>query len=220
MPLDRDDGSPPTSTTAPPPAPPSEFEQKLTKFLMREVPDSCVVKGVVRRRAFARALVRACHTASQVSSVMGGGMGFLFGGFMNSMEMRPYDHGRPMLALAKEFGKEYVKAGLSMAKNFAIIGGIYQCSECGLEKLRAKTDLYNRCTGTSLARRRACSSLPRKRFIYSIRCGWRDMFPARWRAVSREGFWRARLGDQVCERAARPRMCRVTAASSTLRCAQ
>ncbi len=64
---------------------------------------------------------------------------------MNSMEMRPYDHGRPMLALAKDFGKEYVKAGFSMAKNFAIIGGIYQCSECGLEKLRAKTDLYNRC---------------------------------------------------------------------------
>jgi hypothetical protein len=77
---------------------------------------------------------------------MGGGMGFLFGGFMNSMEMRPYDHGtlpslyycniitrydhgRPMLALAKDFGKEYVKAGFSMAKNFAIIGGIYQCSE-------------------------------------------------------------------------------------------
>jgi hypothetical protein len=75
---------------------------------------------------------------------MGGGMGFLFGGFMNSMEMRPYDHGRPMLALAKEFGKEYVKAGFSMAKNFAIIGGIYQASECGLEKIRAKTDIYNR----------------------------------------------------------------------------
>jgi hypothetical protein len=83
---------------------------------------------------------------------MGGGMGFLFGGFMNSMEMRPYEHGRPMLALAKEFGKEYVKAGFSMAKNFAIIGGLYQFTECGLEKLRAKTDLYNRC-----ARTHACS---------------------------------------------------------------
>ena len=83
---------------------------------------------------------------------MGGGMGFLFGGFMNSMEMRPYDHGRPMLALAKEFGKEYVKAGFSMAKNFAIIGGIYQASECGLEKIRAKTDLYNR-----RARARCCT---------------------------------------------------------------
>ena len=75
-------------------------------------------------------------------------MGFLFGGFMNSMEMRPSEHGRPMLALAKEFGKEYVKAGFSMAKNFAIIGGLYQFTECGLEKLRAKTDLYNRCAKT------------------------------------------------------------------------
>ncbi len=88
------------------------------------------------------------HVIVQVSSVMGGGMGFLFGGFMNSMEMRPYEHGRPMLALAKEFGKEYVKAGFSMAKNFAIIGGLYQFTECGLEKLRAKTDLYNRCAKT------------------------------------------------------------------------
>jgi hypothetical protein len=48
MPLDRDDGSDATAAAAPlPPAQPSEFEQKVTKFLMREVPDSCLVKGVV-----------------------------------------------------------------------------------------------------------------------------------------------------------------------------
>jgi len=143
MTLDRDDGAP---AAAPPPQLPSEFEQKVTKFLMREVPDSCLIKGVVRNGDVLRfaAAFYPPSLAPQVSSVMGGGMGFLFGGFMNSMEMRPYDHGRPMLALAKEFGKEYVKAGFSMAKNFAIIGGIYQASECGLEKIRAKTDLYNR----------------------------------------------------------------------------
>lgn len=48
MPLDRDDGAP---AAAPPPELPSEFEQKVTKFLMREVPDSCLIKGVVCNRA-------------------------------------------------------------------------------------------------------------------------------------------------------------------------
>jgi hypothetical protein len=128
MPLDRDD-EPAAPAAAPLPAPPSEFEQKLTKFLMRELPDSCIIKGVVCCdcgfqicvesspidaitfifvNAYVTSLIYPnCCIISQVSSVMGGGMGFLFGGFMNSMEMRPYDHGRPMLALAKDFGKEY-----------------------------------------------------------------------------------------------------------------
>ncbi len=68
-----------------------------------------------------------------------------------------------------------------MAKNFAIIGGIYQCSECGLEKIRAKTDLYNRCVGFMLA---VCSGV-----IDAA---------APWRGASRERFWRATLAVQVC----------------------
>ncbi len=58
MPLDRDDGAPAT----PPPAPPSEFEQKITKFLLREVPDSCIVKGVVRPSFASYCLVSASVT--------------------------------------------------------------------------------------------------------------------------------------------------------------
>lgn len=57
MPLDRDDGAPAPSAAAPPPAPPSEFEQKITKFLLREVPDSCIVKGVVRSSFASHSLV-------------------------------------------------------------------------------------------------------------------------------------------------------------------
>lgn len=95
MPLDRDDGSDATAAAAPPPpAQPSEFEQKVTKFLMREVPDSCLVKGVVctpppHAYHILERMAGALMPTAQVSSVMGGGMGFLFGGFMNSMEMRP-----------------------------------------------------------------------------------------------------------------------------------
>jgi hypothetical protein len=88
-----------------------------------------------------------------------------------------------MLALAKEFGKEYVKAGFSMAKNFAIIGGIYQCSECGLEKLRAKTDLYNRCV-TCLSR-------------FDVGLPVTHSCPVQWLGVSLERFWRETLVDQV-----------------------
>jgi hypothetical protein len=126
----------------------------------------------------------------QVSSVMGGGMGFLFGGFMNSMEMRPYDHGRPMLALAKEFGKEYVKAGFSMAKNFAIIGGIYQVSECGLEKIRAKTDIYNRCFASMCM------------FSSSIVTA----FAVPWQAALRGASWLETLDVQVCFISPRPKV--------------
>jgi hypothetical protein len=56
MTLDRDDDAA-APVAAPPPAQlPSEFEQKITKFLMRELPDSCIIKGVVRRNFFSRCL--------------------------------------------------------------------------------------------------------------------------------------------------------------------
>ena len=49
MTLDRDDDAAAPAAAPLPPQLPSEFEQKITKFLMREVPDSCIIKGVVRR---------------------------------------------------------------------------------------------------------------------------------------------------------------------------
>jgi hypothetical protein len=56
MTLDRDDDAAAPAAAPPPPQLPSEFEQKITKFLMREVPDSCIIKGVVRPNFFLRCL--------------------------------------------------------------------------------------------------------------------------------------------------------------------
>lgn len=85
---------------------------------------------------------------------MAGGAGFVLGGafglFMASMA---YD--TPLSPQGQEMGKlpvrEQLKRGMkdmgsrsySSAKNFMIIGAAFSGTECAIESLRAKNDLYN-----------------------------------------------------------------------------
>lgn len=100
--------------------------------------------------------------------VLAGGAGFALGGvfglFMSSMR---YD--TPMGAGGQEVSslpvrqqivkgfKEMGRASYSSAKNFGYIGAIFASTECAIEGLRAKNDLYNSAaagclTGGFLAR--------------------------------------------------------------------
>ncbi|KAK8154025.1 Tim17/Tim22/Tim23/Pmp24 family-domain-containing protein [Phyllosticta citrichinensis] len=94
--------------------------------------------------------MESCWVKTIMSGVAGAGMGALFGLFMSSMR---YD--TPLSASGTEITKlplaqqlrqgfrEMGRASLSSGKNFGIIGAVFAGTECAIEGLRAKNDLYN-----------------------------------------------------------------------------
>mmetsp|Transcript_33731 Transcript_33731/g.60278 ORF Transcript_33731/g.60278 Transcript_33731/m.60278 type:complete len:193 (-) Transcript_33731:76-654(-) len=108
-----------------------------------------------------------CMTRSVMSTVLGGGMGVVFGLFMGGMR-ESMDPNAGMVAadmatkkiplrqvLADTF-KQMGRSSVSYAKTFAYMGALYAGSECAVEQIRAKRDykntLYAGCfTGGALA---------------------------------------------------------------------
>ncbi|KAF2191807.1 mitochondrial import inner membrane translocase subunit tim22 [Zopfia rhizophila CBS 207.26] len=135
----------------------TEQEQQMVKFMQAGM-ESCLGKTVM-------------------SGVMGGGLGAMFGLFMASMrydtpisQPLPSTTGAPSPATSKPLTelpiRQQLKHGLrdmyqsskSSSKNFAVIGAIYSGTECCIEGLRAKNDIWNSViggaiTGGVLARR-------------------------------------------------------------------
>ncbi|KAL1302986.1 hypothetical protein AAFC00_003302 [Neodothiora populina] len=100
---------------------------------------------------YMQSAMESCPAKTAISGVMGFGLGGAFGLFMSSMR---YD--TPMMAqgtteitnypireqLRRGF-KDMGKASWSSAKNFGLVGAIFAGTECCIEGLRAKNDLYN-----------------------------------------------------------------------------
>ncbi|KAF2091063.1 mitochondrial import inner membrane translocase, subunit Tim17/22 [Saccharata proteae CBS 121410] len=94
--------------------------------------------------------MESCAVKTIMSGVAGAGMGALFGLFMSSMR---YDN--PISATGQEIAKlplrqqlrsgfkEMGRASYSSGKNFGLIGAVFSGTECCIEGLRAKNDLYN-----------------------------------------------------------------------------
>lgn len=90
-------------------------------------------------------LMDSCAVKAGVSTVAGGGFGFLFGVFMTSANVSAHDL-REDLTVGQKWRLGMIdtwRSSVQSAKNFAVIGGIFSATECVIEKARAKSDLSN-----------------------------------------------------------------------------
>jgi len=137
----------------------SEQEQQMVKAMQMGM-ESCVGKTVM-------------------AGVMGGGLGAMFGLFMASMRYdTPMSQPLPVNAVPhpsspataatastatsatltdlplrqqlKHGLRDMYRSSLSSGKNFAKVGAIFSGTECAIEGLRAKNDLYNGVAGGCL----------------------------------------------------------------------
>jgi import inner membrane translocase subunit TIM22 len=103
-------------------------------------------------------VMESCAGKTVMSGVMGFALGGAFGLFMSSMR---YDTplsttlpgtnttiaDLPIRQQLKHGLKDMGKQSFSSAKNFGLIGAVFTASECTIEGLRAKNDLWNGVAG-------------------------------------------------------------------------
>ncbi|XP_061461238.1 mitochondrial import inner membrane translocase subunit Tim22 [Rhineura floridana] len=104
------------------PAPTKSLEQKMIERAM----ESCGFKAVL-----------ACVGGF----VLGGAFGVFTAGIDTNVGFDPKDPYRT--PTAKEVLKDMGQRGMSYAKNFAIVGAMFSCTECLLESYRGKSDWKN-----------------------------------------------------------------------------
>ncbi|KAK0328697.1 Mitochondrial import inner membrane translocase subunit tim22 [Friedmanniomyces endolithicus] len=103
---------------------------------------------------YMQAAMEACPTKTVIAGTMGFGLGGIFGVFMSSMRYdTPMSSGMPggvgtisdlpMREQLKSGFKDMGRSAYSSAKNFGYIGAVFSGTECCIEGLRAKNDLYN-----------------------------------------------------------------------------
>lgn len=87
-----------------------------------------------------------CLFKAALAGTAGGGLGLfcglLFGGYSTAVDKAVEMNGPASLKLRVGF-REAGKAMLSYAKSFAMFGIVFSSTECTIEKIRARHDLYN-----------------------------------------------------------------------------
>ncbi|NXE38385.1 TIM22 translocase, partial [Ptilorrhoa leucosticta] len=104
------------------PCPPKSEEQKMVERVM----ESCPFKAAL-----------ACVGGF----VLGGAFGIFTAGIDTNVGFDPKDPYRT--PTAKEVLKDMGQRGISYAKNFAIVGAMFSCTECVVESYRGKSDWKN-----------------------------------------------------------------------------
>lgn len=108
-----------------------------------------------------------CATRTVLSGVMGLGLGVLFGIFMGSMDgagggldgsMAAETEKQTVRQVARQMVTNVRSRSVTYAKGFGAVGAVFAGSECVIEKMRAKHDMYNSVyagcfTGGALAAR-------------------------------------------------------------------
>eukprot|EP00019_Armaparvus_languidus_P012745 CAMPEP_0168584414 /NCGR_PEP_ID=MMETSP0420-20121227/3124_1 /TAXON_ID=498008 /ORGANISM="Pessonella sp." /LENGTH=180 /DNA_ID=CAMNT_0008619209 /DNA_START=867 /DNA_END=1409 /DNA_ORIENTATION=- len=96
-------------------------------------------------------VVGSCPFKATTSGVLGGGLGFLFGAFFagagNLDHLRPDAPKKSTWVQVKEGFRHSATRGKSMARGFALAGGVYVGCECLIEKRRGKSDIWNAIMG-------------------------------------------------------------------------
>lgn len=101
----------------------------------------------------------SCFFKAAMSGTVGGGLGLfcglLFGGYSSAVDKAVEMEGSSSVKLRVGF-REAARAMGSYAKSFAMFGIVFSASECTVEKVRARHDLYNSViagcmTGATLA---------------------------------------------------------------------
>ncbi|KAL6052803.1 Mitochondrial import inner membrane translocase subunit Tim22 [Balamuthia mandrillaris] len=105
-----------------------------------------------------------CAVRGGGAVVAGGAMGVMFGLFFSGIT----DQGQPLKpdfkGQVKDVARSMYRSATSMAKGFAVFGGVFVAFECIIEKWRGQTDLKNSllagaCTGTVFGARSGVAGL-------------------------------------------------------------
>ena len=94
-----------------------------------------------------------------ISGVVGGGAGLVFGAILAPFQSNIAQMESENLPMREQFRrgmKEMGSQSRSWGRNFMVIGGVFSCSECFVEKTRGRHDrwnpIYGGCiTGAALA---------------------------------------------------------------------
>ncbi len=120
----------------------SEEENERSKFVWTPFPveqPAPWVKMVNRG-------TESCLFKAALSGTVGGGLGLfcglLFGGYSTAVDKAVEMDGPASVKLRVGF-REAGRAMMSYAKSFAMFGIVFSASECTVEKIRARHDLYN-----------------------------------------------------------------------------
>uniref|UniRef100_A0A8V1AK94 Mitochondrial import inner membrane translocase subunit TIM22 n=1 Tax=Gallus gallus TaxID=9031 RepID=A0A8V1AK94_CHICK len=92
-------------------------------------------------RLAAAATAAVQRSAAAPGFVLGGAFGIFTAGIDTNVGFDPKDPYRT--PTAKEVLKDMGQRGISYAKNFAIVGAMFSCTECVVESYRGKSDWRN-----------------------------------------------------------------------------
>ncbi|NXW31194.1 TIM22 translocase, partial [Phaetusa simplex] len=124
------------------PSPPKSEEQKMVERAM----ESCAFKAALACVLWCLRGMRcwsqgSFYTLSFTGFVLGGAFGVFTAGIDTNVGFDPKDPYRT--PTAKEVLKDMGQRGISYAKNFAIVGAMFSCTECVVESYRGKSDWKN-----------------------------------------------------------------------------
>jgi len=84
-----------------------------------------------------------CLFRGASAAVIGAGLGIAFGAIFGLNTPTPEQLEKPLMTQVVEGFKQTGRASVSSAKNFALVGAVFSTTECSIEHLRAKSDIYN-----------------------------------------------------------------------------
>lgn len=122
---------PPVQFMWPPPPPPDFQKPPAWVVMLNRGTESCLFKAAISGTA---------------GGAMGLMFGLFFGGYSNAVDKAVEMQGSAGLKLRVGF-REAAKAMRSYARSFAMFGVVFSGSECTVEKIRARHDIWNSIVG-------------------------------------------------------------------------
>ena len=93
-----------------------------------------------------QAAKESCTMQAIIAGVVGGGAGMVLGAVLapfNSSVTNLENSDLPMREQFRRGGREIAAQSRSWGKNLLVIGGVFSCSECFVEKARGRHDRWN-----------------------------------------------------------------------------
>ena len=92
----------------------------------------------------------SCTMQAIISGVVGGGAGLVLGAILAPFQSNVANMETESLPMREQFRRGFREMGTqskSWGKNLMVIGAVFSCSECFVEKTRGRTDRWNPILG-------------------------------------------------------------------------
>ncbi|KAB0401935.1 hypothetical protein E2I00_019349 [Balaenoptera physalus] len=120
---------------------PEQCIRCLALILLSAQRPTCQCFLQINRALIQKTYQRNLHLCLFLGFVLGGAFGVFTAGIDTNVGFDPKDPYRT--PTAKEVLKDMGQRGMSYAKNFAIVGAMFSCTECLVESYRGKSDWKN-----------------------------------------------------------------------------